>query len=100
MNARRSGWTAFTLWVYVLAFVWGLCFVWVSEQDERCAHGFVGPGGGFTVERGYFPPDVTCVWADGTETSGLGRLEYLWWATVLATAVSPLVVTARRRRSA
>ncbi|MFI5641276.1 hypothetical protein ACIA8H_28215 [Streptomyces goshikiensis] len=97
-GAKGRSWTAFSVWAVVTALVWALCFVWVSEQDERCAHGFVGPGGPFTVRRDHFPPDVTCVWRDGTEAAGLGPLEFVWWAVVLATAVSLALTLARGRR--
>ncbi|MFI9780931.1 hypothetical protein ACIHCV_40890 [Streptomyces sp. NPDC051956] len=62
----------------------------ISEQDERCAQGMVGPGGRFRLEESSFPPDVSCVYEDGTTLSSAGTLVWIFWVAVVVLAVSGL----------
>ncbi|MFC9499238.1 hypothetical protein [Streptomyces sp. NPDC056982] len=62
----------------------------ISEQDERCAQGMVGPGGNFRLEESGFPPDVSCVYEDGTTLSSAGALVWIFWAAVVVLTVSGL----------
>ncbi|MFE6752944.1 hypothetical protein ACFVDQ_05030 [Streptomyces sp. NPDC057684] len=62
----------------------------ISEQDERCAQGMVGPGGNFRLEESSFPPDVSCVYEDGTTLSSAGALVWIFWAAVVVLSVSGL----------
>jgi hypothetical protein len=98
-TARLSSdglWIAFALLLCASVVIWlaaGLLAA-ISELDERCSHGLVGPGGPFTVERSSLPPDVRCVFADGTTISTAGALVWVMWACVAATAACAVAATA------
>ncbi|MGW6138410.1 hypothetical protein [Streptomyces sp. NPDC055140] len=62
----------------------------ISEQDERCAQGMVGPGGRFRLEESSFPPNVSCVYEDGTTLSSAGALVWIFWVAVVVLTVSGL----------
>ncbi|MET7518153.1 hypothetical protein ABZS88_32740 [Streptomyces sp. NPDC005480] len=62
----------------------------ISEQDERCAQGMIGPGGNFRLEEGGFPPNVSCVYEDGTTLSSAGALVWVFWAAFVVLTVSGL----------
>ncbi|MFB8269913.1 hypothetical protein ACFC96_25385 [Streptomyces sp. NPDC055955] len=97
-NIRASQRDADRLWA-VFGVALGASFVvwmvsWlvtgISEQDERCAQGMIGPGGDFRLEESSFPPDMSCVYADGTTLSSAGALIWIFWAAVVALTVSGL----------
>ncbi|GHH94557.1 hypothetical protein [Streptomyces capillispiralis] len=81
-------WAAFGLagCAAVLTWMLGWLVVGVSELDERCAHGMVGPGGSFRVERSGFPPGVRCVFADGSTVSAGDFPGWVLWACVVVAA--------------
>ncbi|MFE5199404.1 hypothetical protein ACFQ93_37855 [Streptomyces sp. NPDC056601] len=62
----------------------------ISEQDERCAQGMLGPGGNFRLEESSFPPDVSCVYEHGTTFSSAGALVWIFWTAFVVLTVSGL----------
>ncbi|WP_017568734.1 hypothetical protein [Nocardiopsis halotolerans] len=90
-------------WHATIGFLAALVGVWilawlvtgVSELDERCAHGIVGPGGWHEVERSSYPPNVTCVYLGGEAVSSAGVLVIAWWAC--SSSAVPACPAATRR---
>lgn len=94
-------WMGFGLLLVAAWAVYVLAWVATLEAVERCAHGFVGPGGSFRVERGSFPPDVRCEFTDGTVVStaaGLGPLLWMMVSAALACGLLALMREAAGRR--
>ncbi|MGX1674093.1 hypothetical protein [Streptomyces sp. NPDC055400] len=97
-NIRASQRDADRLWgVFGVALgatfvVWAVSWLvtGISEQDERCAQGMIGPGGNFRLEGSSFPPNVSCVYEDGTTLSSAGALVWLFWAALVVLTVSGL----------
>ncbi|MFI2428191.1 hypothetical protein ACH5A7_29595 [Streptomyces sp. NPDC018955] len=81
-------WAASALAACAGVFTWllGWLTAGVSEPDERCAHGTVGPGGDFQVERSSFPPGVRCVFADGSTVSAGDFSGWVLWVCVVVAA--------------
>lgn len=79
----------------VLTWFLGWLSVGVSELDERCAHGLVGPGGHHRVERSGFPPGLRCVFDDGTTVSSGDALGWTLWACVVVTAACTVLALVR-----
>jgi hypothetical protein len=90
-------WAAFALAVCagVLAWLLGWLAVGVSELDERCAHGMVGPGGDFRLERSSFPPGVRCVFADGSTASAGDFFGWVLWVCVVLAAACAVLALVR-----
>ncbi|KOT39101.1 hypothetical protein ADK41_14535 [Streptomyces caelestis] len=90
-------WAAFALAACAGAFAWllGWLAAGVSELDERCAHGMVGPGGDFRVERSSFPPGVRCVFADGSTVSAGDFFGWVLWVCVVVAAACAVLALIR-----
>ncbi|MEU9353470.1 hypothetical protein AB0D65_21360 [Streptomyces griseoloalbus] len=95
LGSANGLWAAFGLagCAGVLTWMLGWLVVGVSELDERCAHGMVGPGGDFRVERSSFPPGVRCVFADGSTVSAGDFLGWVLWACVVVAAACAVLAT-------
>ncbi|MFG3495284.1 hypothetical protein [Streptomyces sp. NPDC047928] len=99
MSVRRVAdrwWTALALFLCGTVLTWLLAWLWtgVSELDERCGHGLVGPGGPFRIERSGFPPNLSCVYEDGTTISAADGLGWAVWACVAGVAICAVVAFA------
>ncbi|MFF1734241.1 hypothetical protein [Streptomyces sp. NPDC058247] len=83
-------WGAFGVGFGASFVVWVVAWIAtaISEQDERCGHGIVGPGGSFRVEETSFPPNVSCVFADGTTLDSSGLLVWVFWVCVVVTGTA------------